>query len=125
MTANVRLPRPTGAISRSACGVRARTNSSRPQSCPVEDEKFAYVALTRAAAEQRPARVLAQQPVCHQGRGDRQALHDQRTFAAQRSAVATKASYSASGRWRWGDAIFDADRQLRRNKSYVATALSK
>ena len=41
---------------------------------PFEDEKFSYVALTRAPVGQRPSRVLAQ-PDGRQGRGGRKALH--------------------------------------------------
>jgi ribosomal protein RSM22 (predicted rRNA methylase) len=70
---------------------------------PYEDEKFAYVALTRAPVAQRPARVLAQPDVskvevtaklCTAG-----------GLVIARVPRRAKADYAAARRWRWGDAV--------------------
>jgi ribosomal protein RSM22 (predicted rRNA methylase) len=70
---------------------------------PYEDEKFAYVALTRAPLAQRPARVLAQPDVskvevtaklCTAG-----------GLVIARVPRRAKADYAAARRWRWGDAV--------------------
>jgi ribosomal protein RSM22 (predicted rRNA methylase) len=70
---------------------------------PYEDEKFAYVALTRAPVAQRPARVLAQPEIskvevtaklCTAG-----------GLVIARVPRRTKADYAAARRWRWGDAV--------------------
>ena len=72
---------------------------------PYEDEKFSYVALTRAAVERRPARVLAQPKVtkiavtaklCTDG-GVLPATVPRRD----------KAGYSRFRKLDWGDAIFE------------------
>ena len=72
---------------------------------PYEDEKFSYVALTRAAVERRPARVLAQPKVtkiavtaklCTDG-GVLPATVPRRD----------KAGYSRFRKFDWGDAIFE------------------
>jgi ribosomal protein RSM22 (predicted rRNA methylase) len=75
---------------------------------PYEDEKFSYVALTRAPAAQHPARVLAQPVVTKAeitarlctGRGILNAV------AVRRQ----KAAYQRFKKIDWGDAIFDADK---------------
>jgi ribosomal protein RSM22 (predicted rRNA methylase) len=70
---------------------------------PYEDEKFAYVALTRAPVAQRPARVLAQPDVskvevtaklCTAG-----------GLVIARVPRRAKVDYAAARRWRWGDAV--------------------
>lgn len=69
---------------------------------PFEDEKFAYVALTRAAIPRRPSRVLAQPAV---GKVEVSA----KLCAANGLEIAKiprrdKAGYAEARRWRWGDA---------------------
>jgi ribosomal protein RSM22 (predicted rRNA methylase) len=70
-----------------------------------EDEKFAYVALTRAAIARRPARVLAQPDV---GKVEVTAK-----LCASEGLVMTKvprrakADYARARRWRWGDAVME------------------
>jgi ribosomal protein RSM22 (predicted rRNA methylase) len=72
---------------------------------PFEDEKFAYVALTRTATEQHPARVLAQPDVgkvevtgklCTPG-----------GLVIAKVPRRAKADYARARRWRWGDAVMD------------------
>jgi ribosomal protein RSM22 (predicted rRNA methylase) len=72
---------------------------------PFEDEKFAYVALTRAPVAQRPVRVLAQPDVtkvevtaklCTPG-----------GLAIAKVPRRAKADYARARRWRWGDAVAD------------------
>jgi ribosomal protein RSM22 (predicted rRNA methylase) len=70
---------------------------------PYEDEKFAYVALTRAAIPQRPSRVLAQPAV---GKVEVRAklctpAGLEMTSVPRRDKVA----YAEARRWRWGDAV--------------------
>jgi ribosomal protein RSM22 (predicted rRNA methylase) len=72
---------------------------------PFEDEKFAYVALTRAPVTTRPARVLAQ-PVL--GKAEISA----KLCTADGVVIAkiphrVKADYARARRWRWGDAVID------------------
>ena len=71
---------------------------------PFEDEKFSYVALTRAPVERRPSRVLAQPSVgkaevaaklCTPGRPRNHWIFPRRD----------KQAYAAARRWRWGDAV--------------------
>jgi ribosomal protein RSM22 (predicted rRNA methylase) len=70
---------------------------------PFEDEKFAYVALTRAPAAARPARVLAQPDVTK--------VEVTAKLCTSRGLVITKvprrakADYARARRWRWGDAV--------------------
>ena len=74
---------------------------------PYEDEKFSYVALTRAPAARHPARVLAQ-PVVTKVAVTARLCTDQgilNTIAARRQ----KAAYQRFKKIDWGDAIFDAD----------------
>jgi ribosomal protein RSM22 (predicted rRNA methylase) len=75
---------------------------------PFEDEKFAYVALTRAPPVQRPTRVLAQPDVskvevtaklCTPG-----------GLAIEKVPRRAKADYARARRWRWGDAVVDQGR---------------
>ncbi len=74
---------------------------------PYEDEKFSYVALTRAPAARHPARVLAQ-PVVSKVAVTARLCTDQgilNAIAARRQ----KAAYQRLKKIDWGDAIFDAD----------------
>jgi ribosomal protein RSM22 (predicted rRNA methylase) len=72
---------------------------------PFEDEKFAYVALTRTALAQHPARVLAQPEV---GKVEVTAkLCTSDGLAVARVAHRAKADYARARRWRWGDAVLD------------------
>jgi ribosomal protein RSM22 (predicted rRNA methylase) len=70
-----------------------------------EDEKFAYVALTRAAVARHPARVLAQPAVskvevtaklCASG-----------GLVIAKVPRRAKADYARARRWRWGDAVME------------------
>jgi ribosomal protein RSM22 (predicted rRNA methylase) len=70
---------------------------------PFEDEKFAYLALTRTSVARRPTRVLAQPEV---GKVEVTA----KLCAPDRLVVAkvprrAKADYARARRWRWGDAV--------------------
>ena len=68
---------------------------------PFEDEKFAYVALTRAAILQRPSRVLAQPAV---GKVEVSAkLCTPNGLEIARVPRRDKAGYAEARRWRWGD----------------------
>ena len=70
---------------------------------PFEDEKFAYVALTRGPVEMRPARVLAQPAVTK--------IEITAKLCTPTGLVVTtvprraKADYASARRWRWGDAV--------------------
>jgi ribosomal protein RSM22 (predicted rRNA methylase) len=72
---------------------------------PFEDEKFAYVALTRASVERHPARVLAQPVVTK--------IEVTAKLCARDGLMMTKvprrakADYARARRWRWGDAVVD------------------
>ena len=73
---------------------------------PYEDEKFIYVALTRAPVTQRPARVLAQ-PVITKVAVTAKLCTDRGVV----SAVAPrrdKIAYARFRRLNWGDAAFEA-----------------
>jgi ribosomal protein RSM22 (predicted rRNA methylase) len=70
---------------------------------PFEDEKFSYVALTRAPAARRPARVLAQ-PVVGKVEVTAKLCTPDGLVQAKVSRRA-KADYAAARRWRWGDAV--------------------
>ena len=70
---------------------------------PYEDEKFAYVALTRAPVAQRPARVLAQ-PVVSKVEVTAK-LCTPEGLAITKAPRRAKADYAAARRWRWGDAV--------------------
>ena len=74
---------------------------------PYEDEKFSYVALTRAPAVRHPARVIAQ-PVVTKVAVSARLCTDQGIL----NAVAPrrqKAAYQRFKKIAWGDAIFEAD----------------
>jgi ribosomal protein RSM22 (predicted rRNA methylase) len=71
-----------------------------------EDEKFAYVALTRAAVARRPARVLAQPEV---GKIEVTAkLCTPGGLVIAKVPRRAKSDYARARRWRWGDAVVDA-----------------
>ena len=70
---------------------------------PFEDEKFAYVALTRGAIRQRPSRVLAQPAV---GKVEVSAkLCTPSGLEMARIPRRDKETYTQARRWRWGDAV--------------------
>ena len=70
---------------------------------PFEDEKFSYVALTRAPVAIRPARVLAQPTV---GKVEITAkLCTAEGVSTARVPRRDKEAYARARRWRWGDAV--------------------
>ena len=70
---------------------------------PFEDEKFSYVALTRAPVAQRFARVLAQPVVSKVEVGE--TLHRRRCVKIAKVPHRDKTTYARARRWRWGDAV--------------------
>jgi ribosomal protein RSM22 (predicted rRNA methylase) len=70
---------------------------------PFEDEKFAYVALTRAPAARRPGRVLAQPVVTKVEVSAKLCTAD--GLAITKVPRRAKADYARARRWRWGDAV--------------------
>jgi ribosomal protein RSM22 (predicted rRNA methylase) len=70
---------------------------------PFEDERFAYVALTRVAVAQRPARVLAQPTVSKVEIAAKLCTPEGLTVA--KVPRRAKACYASARRWRWGDAV--------------------
>lgn len=70
---------------------------------PYEDEKFAYVALTRTPAQNHPARVLAQPEVSKVEVTAK--LCTPNGLAWMKTPRRAKADYAAARRWRWGDAV--------------------
>jgi ribosomal protein RSM22 (predicted rRNA methylase) len=72
---------------------------------PFEDEKFSYVALTRAPVAQHPARVLAQPVVGKVEVAAKLCTPDGLVLA--KVPRRAKADYAAARRWRWGDAVMD------------------
>jgi ribosomal protein RSM22 (predicted rRNA methylase) len=72
---------------------------------PFEDEKFAYVALTRIPVAQHPARVLAQ-PVVTKVEVTAK-LCTPRGVVIEKVPRRAKADYARARRWRWGDAVMD------------------
>ena len=70
---------------------------------PFEDEKFAYVALSRNPAAQRPARVLAQPDVTKIEVTAKLCAPDGLVIA--KVPRRAKADYPRARRWRWGDAV--------------------
>lgn len=69
---------------------------------PFEDEKFAYVALTREPVSRRPSRVLAQPAI---GKAEVVAkLCTPDGLELTRVPRRDKAAYATARRWRWGDA---------------------
>ena len=74
---------------------------------PFEDEKFSYVALTRAAVAEHPARVLAQPVV---GKVEVSAkLCTADGLVVTKILRRAKADYARAKRWRWGDALMAKD----------------
>ncbi len=72
---------------------------------PFEDEKFSYVAATRAGVAQRPTRVLAQ-PVVTKVEVTSKLCTPEGLVLAKVPRRA-KADYARAKRWRWGDAVLD------------------
>jgi len=70
---------------------------------PFEDEKFSYVALTRAPVAQHPARVLAQPVVTKVEVSAKLCTTD--GLALTRVPSRAKADYARARRWRWGDGV--------------------
>jgi len=70
---------------------------------PFEDEKFAYVALTRAPVTQHLARVLAQPVVSKVEVTAKLCTSD--GLALAKVPRRAKAAYARARRWRWGDAV--------------------
>jgi ribosomal protein RSM22 (predicted rRNA methylase) len=70
---------------------------------PFEDEKFAYVALTREPLAARPARVLAQPEVSKVEITAK--LCTPAGLVLSRTPRRAKADYALARRWRWGDAV--------------------
>jgi ribosomal protein RSM22 (predicted rRNA methylase) len=70
---------------------------------PFEDEKFSYVALTRAPVAQHPARVLAQPVVSKVEVSAKLCTTD--GLALTKVPSRAKADYARARRWRWGDAV--------------------
>src|ERR1700687_3742053 len=70
---------------------------------PFEDERFAYVALTRAPVTQHLARVLAQPVVSKVEVTAKLCTSD--GLALTRVPRRAKAAYARARRWRWGDAV--------------------
>jgi len=73
---------------------------------PFEDEKFSYVALTRAPAAARPARVLAQPDVTKVEVTAK--LCTSRGLVIAKVPRRAKADYARARRWRWGDAVMES-----------------
>jgi ribosomal protein RSM22 (predicted rRNA methylase) len=72
---------------------------------PFEDEKFAYVALTRRPVTFRPARVLARPMVGKAAIAAKLCTADGVVMA--RIPHRVKSAYARARRWRWGDAVMD------------------
>jgi ribosomal protein RSM22 (predicted rRNA methylase) len=72
---------------------------------PFEDEKFAYVALTRVPVARHPARVLAQPVVTKVEISAK--LCTRPGLAMSKVPRRDKAAYAAARRWRWGDAVME------------------
>ena len=70
---------------------------------PYEDEKFAYVALTREPVAARPARVLAQPDISKVEITAK--LCTPAGLVLSRTPRRAKADYALARRWRWGDAV--------------------
>ena len=70
---------------------------------PFEDEKFAWVALTRAPVGRRLSRVLAQPTVGKAEVAARLCTPD--GLETARIPRRDKATYAGARRWRWGDAV--------------------
>jgi ribosomal protein RSM22 (predicted rRNA methylase) len=76
---------------------------------PFEDEKFAYVALTRAPVARHPARLLAQPDVSKVEVTAKLCTPDGLVIA--KVPRRTKADYAAARRWRWGDGVMVTPRR--------------
>ncbi|HEV7410567.1 MAG TPA: small ribosomal subunit Rsm22 family protein [Bradyrhizobium sp.] len=72
---------------------------------PFEDEKFAYIALTRAPVAQRPSRLLAQ-PVVTKVEVTAK-LCTPGGLVVAKVPHRAKLDYARARRWRWGDAVMD------------------
>jgi ribosomal protein RSM22 (predicted rRNA methylase) len=72
---------------------------------PFEDEKFSYVALTRAPSARYPARVLAQPLVTKVEVTAKLCTPD--GLAITKVPRRAKAEFAAARRWRWGDAVME------------------
>ncbi|MEA2869234.1 MAG: hypothetical protein QOE39_3949 [Bradyrhizobium sp.] len=72
---------------------------------PFEDEKFSYVALTRAAVAQHTSRVLAQPIVTKVEVTAKLCTPD--GLAIANVPRRAKADYARARRWRWGDAVVE------------------
>ncbi|TAI60625.1 small ribosomal subunit Rsm22 family protein [Bradyrhizobium sp. Leo170] len=73
---------------------------------PFEDERFAYVALTRTPIASHPSRVLAQPVV---GKAEVTAkLCTPSGLSIAKIPRRAKADYARARRWRWGDAVTGA-----------------
>jgi ribosomal protein RSM22 (predicted rRNA methylase) len=72
---------------------------------PFEDEKFSYVAFTRAGVARRPARVLAQPVVAKADVIAKLCTSDGLVIA--KVPHRAKADYARAKRWRWGDAVME------------------
>jgi ribosomal protein RSM22 (predicted rRNA methylase) len=70
---------------------------------PFEDEKFSYLALTRAPLPSHPARVLAQ-PVVSKVEVTAK-LCTPNGLSVAKMPRRAKADYARARRWRWGDAV--------------------
>jgi ribosomal protein RSM22 (predicted rRNA methylase) len=70
---------------------------------PFEDEKFSYVALTRAPATRHPARVLAPPVLSKVEVTAKLCTPDGVSIA--RLPRRAKSDYARARRWRWGDAV--------------------
>jgi ribosomal protein RSM22 (predicted rRNA methylase) len=70
---------------------------------PFEDERFIYVALTRAPVAQHPARVLAQPVITKVEVTAKLCTSDGLVIA--KVPRRAKADYARARRWRWGDAV--------------------
>ena len=74
---------------------------------PFEDEKFSYLALTRAPVAARPTRVLAQPVVGKVEVTAKLCTPDGLVIA--KVPRRAKADYARARRWRWGDAVMAED----------------
>jgi ribosomal protein RSM22 (predicted rRNA methylase) len=72
---------------------------------PFEDEKFSYVALTRAPVAQHSARALAQPVVTKVEVTAKLCTPD--GLAIAKVPRRAKADYARARRWRWGDAVME------------------
>jgi ribosomal protein RSM22 (predicted rRNA methylase) len=72
---------------------------------PFEDERFSYVALTRAAIGARPSRVLAQPAVSKVEITAKLCMPE--GVALTKVPRRAKAEYASARRWRWGDAVIE------------------